>query len=165
MTDDLVRRLRGEYCIPITDGLGATGGGEEPDNPNEFVRRFETPLIQRMAADEIERLTAQAARLAALEQRLGPETIDALLADPDGSKVAVVRPSDLDSKVWRGIIKLCRLDKPEPAGAPATSKTQALGHTTRFSDASSFDEVCTACGATDARGDDRLNQPCPGVAP
>lgn len=52
---DLIRRLRGEYRIPITDGLGAAGG-EEPDNPNEFVRRFETPPIQREAANRIEAL-------------------------------------------------------------------------------------------------------------
>lgn len=50
---DLIRRLRGEYRIPITDGLGAAGG-EEPDNPNEFVRRFETPPIQHEAADRLE---------------------------------------------------------------------------------------------------------------
>lgn len=55
---DLVGRLRGVYRIPITDGLGAVGAGEEPDNPNEFVRRFETSPIQREAADEIERLEA-----------------------------------------------------------------------------------------------------------
>ncbi len=45
----LVQRLNGEYRIPITDGLGAAGG-EEPDNPNEFVRTFETPPIQKEAA-------------------------------------------------------------------------------------------------------------------
>lgn len=39
------------------------------------------------------------------------------------------------------------------------SKTN--GHTTRFSDSSLYDEVCTKCGATDARGDDRLEKPCP----
>ena len=33
MTDDLVKRLRGEYRVPITDGLGAVGSGSEPDNP------------------------------------------------------------------------------------------------------------------------------------
>lgn len=53
---DIVDRLRGIYRIPIADGLGATGGGEEPDNPNEFVRNFETPPIQKEAADHIERL-------------------------------------------------------------------------------------------------------------
>lgn len=51
---DLIRRLRGEYRVPITDGLGATGGGEEPDNPNEFVRKFETPPISKEAAQVIE---------------------------------------------------------------------------------------------------------------
>lgn len=58
---DLVRRLRGEYRIPITDGLGATGGGVEPDNPREFVRRFETPPIQKEAAAFIEDLIAASA--------------------------------------------------------------------------------------------------------
>lgn len=52
---DLVRRLRGEYRIPITDGLGPAGG-EEPDNPNEFVRTFGTPPVQKEAADAIESL-------------------------------------------------------------------------------------------------------------
>ena len=52
----LINRLRGVYRIPITDGLGATGGGEEPDNPNEFVRHFETPPIQKEAANAIESL-------------------------------------------------------------------------------------------------------------
>lgn len=54
-TDDIVQRLRGHYRTPITDGLGPAGG-EEPDNPNEHVRTFPTPPIQKEAADEIERL-------------------------------------------------------------------------------------------------------------
>lgn len=36
-----------------------------------------------------------------------------------------------------------------------------FGHVTRLSDSSLFDEVCTLCGATDARGSDRLQKPCP----
>jgi hypothetical protein len=51
----LVQRLNGEYRIPIMDGLGAAGG-EEPANPNEFVRTFETPPIQKEAANVIDRL-------------------------------------------------------------------------------------------------------------
>lgn len=35
-------------------------------------------------------------------------------------------------------------------------------HKTRFSDASTFDEICEHCGATDRPGDDRLEEPCPG---
>jgi hypothetical protein len=35
-------------------------------------------------------------------------------------------------------------------------------HITRSSDASSFDEICTVCGATDAPGSDALHEPCPG---
>jgi hypothetical protein len=38
---------------------------------------------------------------------------------------------------------------------PATNN----GHTTRFSDSSLYDEVCTKCGATDTSG--QLDQPCP----
>lgn len=40
-TDELKRlaeRLAGKYRVPITDGLGATGGGDEPDNPDEGTR-------------------------------------------------------------------------------------------------------------------------------
>lgn len=59
----LIQRLRGEYRIPITDGLGPVGGSE-PNNPNEFVRHFETPPIQHESATLIEQ---QAARIAELE--------------------------------------------------------------------------------------------------
>lgn len=38
MTENsLVERLRGRYRVPIADGLGPVGGGDEPDNPDEFV--------------------------------------------------------------------------------------------------------------------------------
>lgn len=57
---DLVERLRGIYRIPITDGLGPAGG-EEPDNPNEFVRTFPSPPIQHEAAAEITRLRRELA--------------------------------------------------------------------------------------------------------
>ena len=62
-----MERLQGIYRIPITDGIGAVGAGEEPDNPNEFVRSFETPPIQKEAADEI---TALRARVTELEAEL-----------------------------------------------------------------------------------------------
>lgn len=62
---DLVERLRGKYRIKITDGLGPAGG-EEPDNPNEFVTTYPSTPIQREAANEIERLTAA---LAAADKR------------------------------------------------------------------------------------------------
>ena len=52
----LIQRLREEYRIPITDCLGAVGSGEEPDNPKEFVRKFETSPIQHEAALLIEQL-------------------------------------------------------------------------------------------------------------
>ena len=61
----LVERLNGVYRVPITDGLGAVGAGEEPDNPNEFVRRFETPPIQKEAAATIQPLVARIAELEA----------------------------------------------------------------------------------------------------
>ena len=38
---------------------------------------------------------------------------------------------------------------------------EGLGHKTRFSDSSVYDEVCIKCGATDARSDNRLLKPCP----
>lgn len=41
-----------------------------------------------------------------------------------------------------------------------TIDTDGYGHRTRFSDASSFDEICVTCYATDRRNDDRLNKPC-----
>ena len=57
MTDEeLIKRLRGEYRIKITDGLGPAGG-DEPNNPNEHVRHFPTVPIQLAAADAIARLT------------------------------------------------------------------------------------------------------------
>lgn len=62
--DDLVRRLRGEYRIPITDCLGAAGG-DEPNNTAEFVRHFPTPEIQKEAATQIEILIRRIAALVA----------------------------------------------------------------------------------------------------
>lgn len=38
-------------------------------------------------------------------------------------------------------------------------------HKTRFSDSSLYDVVCVLCGATDARGSDRLDKPCPHAWP
>lgn len=40
-------------------------------------------------------------------------------------------------------------------------KQDRFGHRTRLSDSSVFDEICTLCGATDGRGDERLNKKCP----
>jgi hypothetical protein len=37
----------------------------------------------------------------------------------------------------------------------------SLGHRTRFSDSSRFDEICVCCGATDAAGDRGLEFKCP----
>lgn len=42
-----------------------------------------------------------------------------------------------------------------------STKADAFGHKTRYSDSSLYDEVCTLCGATDARGNDALQRPCP----
>jgi hypothetical protein len=63
---ELVRRLRGEYRIPITDGLGPAGG-DEPDNAKEFVMHYPSTPIQREAADA---LTSLVARLAECEEEL-----------------------------------------------------------------------------------------------
>lgn len=60
--EGLVQRLRGEYRIAITDGLGPAGG-DEPDNANEFVRRFEVPQIQIEAATALTALQAENERL------------------------------------------------------------------------------------------------------
>ncbi len=54
----LVDRLRGIYRIPIRDGMGAVGAGEEPDNPDAFVSKFETSPIMNVAAKRIEELEA-----------------------------------------------------------------------------------------------------------
>ncbi|BCH20154.1 hypothetical protein [Mesorhizobium sp. L-2-11] len=59
----LIDRLNGIYRIPITDGLGAVGAGEEPENPNEFVRKFETPPIHREAAAALTALQAENEKL------------------------------------------------------------------------------------------------------
>jgi len=69
---DIVERLRGIYRAPITDGLGAAGG-DEPDNPHEFVRKFETPPIQHEAADEIEQLRK--------DKQLGFELMDVFIKE------------------------------------------------------------------------------------
>jgi hypothetical protein len=47
---DLVDRLRGNYHLPVNDGAGPLNGSMT------FSRQFETPPIQKEAADEIERL-------------------------------------------------------------------------------------------------------------
>lgn len=76
----LVERLRGIYRIAITDSLGAVGSGEEPDNPNEFVRKFDTPPIQHEAATALE---AKEAELAAKDAEIAQLTAekDAELAE------------------------------------------------------------------------------------
>lgn len=75
---DLTDRLRGHYRVPITDGLGATGGGEEPDNPNEFVRNFPTVPIQLEAANMIEALRTRIKELEDENEQLIVEAIEAL---------------------------------------------------------------------------------------
>lgn len=47
-----------------------------------------------------------------------------------------------------------------------TSDGPHSSHKTRFSDASSFDEICTQCGATDRLGTwGKLAEPCPKAKP
>lgn len=43
-------------------------------------------------------------------------------------------------------------------------KADSLGHRTRFSDSSLYDEVCELCGTTDGHGG-RLNSTCPNARP
>lgn len=72
MNDDvagLMERLEGVYRVPITDGLGAVEGGEEPDNPNEFVRRFPTVPVQLEAASTIRAQAVEIERLRAYHLR------------------------------------------------------------------------------------------------
>ncbi|HVX91553.1 MAG TPA: hypothetical protein VHC20_08160 [Candidatus Paceibacterota bacterium] len=40
-------------------------------------------------------------------------------------------------------------------------EADALGHRTRYSDSSLYDEKCVLCGATDMRGATGLSKPCP----
>lgn len=54
-------------------------------------------------------------------------------------------------------------DCPSHGDESATTKTDYNGHLVRSSDASSFDEICTKCGATDRAGSTALFDPCPGV--
>lgn len=46
-----------------------------------------------------------------------------------------------------------------------TQKPNSLGHITRFSDSSIYDERCVLCGGTDAAGDRSLQQRCPKAIP
>lgn len=79
----LVERLRGEYRIPITDGLGPAGG-DEPNNAQEFVRHFETPPIQHEAATALVSISTalaqkeEACRAAVLENARQREAIERL---------------------------------------------------------------------------------------
>ena len=94
---DLIDRLRGIYRIPITDGLGAVGGGDEPDNPNEFIRSFPVPPIHREAAAEIERLTAELASARALLAQYEQAPVVGWCAN-DGS---IFTTDEATANVWR----------------------------------------------------------------
>lgn len=99
---DLVNRLRGEYRIPITDGLGAAGG-EEPENDTEFVRTFPSTPIQVEAANEIERLRADFAKL-----RLGicDHATDTVWVDERGTTAVDFISIILDDGDWYNEIYL-----------------------------------------------------------
>ena len=43
---------------------------------------------------------------------------------------------------------------------PYAVRADRLGHRTRGSDASTFDEICITCTESDRRGSDALNLPC-----
>lgn len=53
---DIVERLRGKYRLPLSDGAGPLNGSDT------FERTFPVSPIQKEAADEIERLRADALR-------------------------------------------------------------------------------------------------------
>ncbi|MEE9401923.1 MAG: hypothetical protein V3V47_01870 [Desulfobacteria bacterium] len=55
--DDLIRRLRGIYTVPVNDGAGLLNGKAS------FTRAFETPPISHEAADAIEWLVADQGEL------------------------------------------------------------------------------------------------------
>lgn len=48
--DDLIRRLRGVYVIPVNDGAGLLNGKDT------YTRTFDVPAIHREAADALEQL-------------------------------------------------------------------------------------------------------------
>lgn len=99
----LARRLRGEYRIPITDGLGPAGG-EEPDNEHEFVRTFATPPIQKDAAATLEALAADLAAQKARADAAEAETNKVrrfLKISRDEGGEALARAAAADAKVAR----------------------------------------------------------------
>lgn len=123
MTDTIQDRLRGIYRIPITDGLGPAGG-EEPNNPNEFVRDFSafTPPIQAEAAAHID---AQDAKIKALVEALSASvaTIEDYIAyehdgDPWTEDARAMREMDIDDYATDG-----RLDKAKGLIAAAKETT------------------------------------------
>lgn len=69
-------RLRGIYRVPITDGLGSVGSGEEPDNPHEFVRHFKTAPIQHEAADLLDKYEDMLDRVANFITNADPNFIE-----------------------------------------------------------------------------------------
>ena len=91
--------------------------------------------------DELDRLRAVAIRLYRAAQW----------------KTDGLRPM-VQGKLWEDLRDALKL---EPGGS-ATVQAEAREHTTRYSDSSRFDEICTACGATDASGDMGLKASCPG---
>lgn len=66
-----------------------------------------------------------------------------------------------------GYMMACSIDLIDNRGRDVPAKEDALhpSHKTRQSDASSYDEVCTACGATDIAGGGwgKLAEPCTAV--
>lgn len=128
MVETLIERLRGIYRIPITDGLGAVGAGEEPDNPNEFVRKFETAPIQHEAADRLEALERENKEL---RKKLADERIVAEKAHEADAKAflaAITRAETAErqlaeaqgwAKEWHRTCETIAtlMDLPEPEGA------------------------------------------------
>jgi hypothetical protein len=121
--DSLQRRLRGEYRIPIRDGLGPAGG-EEPDNPTEFVSRFVVPPIHHEAAD------ALAAKDAELKTVLDRESAtqarhDAAMAAKDAEIERLTRERDIAG----GVLCVIHRDGGHYIEANGLEKAVADAHT------------------------------------
>ena len=122
---NLAERLRGEYRIPITDGMGAAGG-DEPDNAHEFVRHFPAPPIQMEAAAALTALSEQNAALVAKVAELTRER-DALADGKDGWKAS----SDEYERLFRAAeAKVAELTRERDRFEAALARACLVGGTT-----------------------------------
>lgn len=79
LLSSLPERLRGIYRLGVNDGAGPLNGSDT------FTREFQTPPIQRQAADRIEQLEAELRRLVDVADNLIGE-----LEDPGTEALAAV---------------------------------------------------------------------------